>query len=260
MADERLLRIELKNSKPVELLDLTKSLWALGQAYEDYVASEGGITPEGGVKLYIKELRTSSIISLLQELHDQTAFLWEHRDYLSPFLAQFNDLIQFFLSETPATAKREPTRIEAERVAQVFEPVAKDGGSQLILQVQGDLHMPVYTFSAVQANAVQNQVRRFLSPSLPDRLAFQLEPMTLFQVRDDPKSHHGDRGVIERFSAKGVRLYFLSEDAKRAVLSKPENPFHQVFIVDGEVKLAGGRPAIYYIRTVHDAFDRSELG
>ena len=127
------------------------------------------------------------------------------------------------------------------------------------MQVQGDLHVhQSFAYNSEQANAVQNRVRRFLGPSLPRVLTFQREPLYLVQVRDDPKGQVGDRGVVEKFSNRPVRLQFMNEVAKRAVLESSENPFKLVFIVDGEVGYVEDRPALYKISYVHEHFPRPD--
>jgi hypothetical protein len=57
-------------------------------------------------------------------------------------------------------------------------------------------------------------------------------------------------GVIEKFSPDPVKLYFMSEEVKAAILEKPENPFLMDYIVDGIVSTARGDPALYKITKV----------
>jgi hypothetical protein len=260
MPDEPTLRVEYKNERPVELLDLTTSLAALGQSYEDFVTTAGFDPLPGNVRLYVREIRTGSIIAELKSMLDQASFVVEHKELFAAFLGNFNDLVTFFLLGKEAIPGWKPSRREAERTAQVFEPIAKDSASQLIMQVAGDVHVhQTYVYNSQQANAVQNKVRRFLGPSVPQVVTFQKEPLYLVQVRDDPKGQVGDRGVIEKFSDKPVKLQFMNETAKREVLESSENPFKLVFIVDGEVGYVGDRPAQYKINHVHEHFPRPDI-
>lgn len=120
MPDDPILRVELKNKRPVELTDLTMSLMALGQSYEDFVTEHGFDTSPGNVRLYIKELRTGSIIAELQSMLDQASFVVEHKELFAAFLANFNDLVTFFLLDRQSRPEWKPSRRDAERVAQVF--------------------------------------------------------------------------------------------------------------------------------------------
>lgn len=255
-----LLRLEFRNQRPVELLDLTTSFMALGEAFQDHAISHGFDPLEKNVRLYIRELRTGSIIADLQSLMDQASLVLDHRELFASFLANLDDVIKFFLTLTESKGPP-PSRVVAERTAQVLEPVAKDGGSQLFLNVAGDVHFHHYEYNSAQANAYQNTVRKYFGPRLPSSQMFQREPLTLVQVRDDLRGHAGDRGIMERFSAKPIRLLFMNEEAKRRILEQPDNPFRLVFLVDGEMSTAGGeKPAVYKIYYVHGSFDRDELG
>lgn len=261
MADDPFLRVEINNERSVELLDLTMSLMALGQLYEQFAAEHGADPIPGNVKLYIRELRSGSVIADLQPMLEQTSFVIEHREILAGFLGSFNDLVNGFILDRWLRDGDAPSRRDAERLNQVFEPVAKDGGSQLILQVQGDVHMHEhrYEYDSPQANVLQNKVRKFLGPSLPREVRFHQEPLYLVQVRDDPKGKAGDRGAIEKFSERPVPLKFMNEIAKRAVLELEEHPFKMVFLVDGEVGYVKDKPAVYKITHVHDHFPRPDV-
>lgn len=263
--DEPFLRVEYRNQRPMELLDLTAGLMALGEAYEEFAVAQGFDPLKGNVRLYIKELKTGSIIADLKAMMDQASLVIHHPELFAAFLGNFGDLVKFFSAygTAKAPAAQQPSRIDAQRVFQVLEPVAKDNGAVVIFQVNGDFHAhaPSYCYGSDEANVVQNRIKRFLGPPLPSSQSFRKEAMTLVQVRDDLRGQAGDRGIIERFSPKSVRLVFSNEEAKRRVLEGDKNPFKMVFLVDGEMSTAGGaRPAVYKIDVVHDAFDREELG
>jgi hypothetical protein len=106
-----------------------------------------------------------------------------------------------------------------------------------------------------QANAVQNGVRRFIGPQPKIQGTFEREVLYLHQVRDDPKSKAGDRGIIERFSPKPVKLHIMTAEAKAAILDEPY-PFKKAYVVDGQVSTVEGDPALYKIYIVHDVLDR----
>ena len=267
--DGGLLTFKLDNKLPVSVDDLTASLNALAQAYEDYISADGKALPAAGVKLYVHDLRTGSIIAVLQAIADQGHFLlgehglmsvvdsaFDHADTLAGFLGNFNDVIQFFLGNTES--KREPTKREADQIIRVFEPVAKDSSSQLAVQFNGSTHIGDihYHFNSQQANAIQNSARRYLGPTLPDNKILHDELLTLYQVRGDPKAKSGDKGVIESISNAPVKLLLTSEDIKKGILEAPENPFQRVFLVDVEVKTADGKPALYKVLALKDSFDK----
>src|SRR5690349_5310920 len=103
------------------------------------------------------------------------------------------------------------TKREAEQIMRVMEPVAKDGGAQLFLQVQGGLHLH-HHYDSVQANAVQNAARRLLGPQSPVTEIRYDELLTLFQVRGVVHEKAGDRGIIETIYPHPVKLIFASDE------------------------------------------------
>jgi hypothetical protein len=43
---------------------------------------------------------------------------------------------------------------------------------------------------------------------------------------------------------------------KASIIENPENPFKMAYAVDGQVDTVEGKPALYKITLVRDAFDR----
>jgi hypothetical protein len=267
-AAQGLLTFKLDNKAPVALEDLTESLRALAEGYQDYLASAGQSSDEG-VRLFVHDLRTGSIIAVLQAAAEQAHFLFgehgvvptaqsvfDHAETLAGFLGGINDIVQFFLGNKEG--KKEPTKKEAEQIIKLFEPVAKDNGSKLNMAFNGPVTIGEFHFyyNSEQANAVQNSARRYLGPALPNNTIRQDELLVLAQIRGVPKSKTGDRGIIESISKSDVKLLFTSEEIKREILDAPDNPFQKVFIVDVDVKTLGDKPALYKILAVKDSFDR----
>lgn len=138
-----------------------------------------------------------------------------------------------------------------------MEPVAKDGGANLFLNVSGgDVQIHHHHYSYQEANAIQNQAKRFLGPPIPSQAIYQDQLLTLFQVRDVITSTAGDRGIIESLSPDPVKLIFASDQVKAQILEQPENPFQKIFLVDVEAKSASGRIRLYKILGVKDVFGR----
>ncbi len=195
-----------------------------------------------------------------KELLDQASFLVDHLDVLAGFLANVSDLIQFFtVQEARKGSEVTITRTEAQQLSKIVEPIAKDGGAQIIFEIRGNT-APVTVNNIIvtseRANAIQNNVRRFLGPAIPENGHFEREVLYLQQMRGDSKTSIGDRGVIEKFSPKPVKLYFMTPKVKAAILDQPENPFKMSYVVDGQVSTVKGEPALYKVTEVHDALER----
>jgi hypothetical protein len=254
------LKVRLENSRPVEVSDLGRSLQALGEQYKEFVVAQGYDPIPGNAQLFVTHLESGSIIATLQTMLDQTSFMLKHIDVLGGFVGNLNDLVNYFLHFDRAAATPPPvTRPEAERISTILEPIAKDSGSQLNITVTGTtgpVTINTVYVNSEKANAVQNGIRRFLGPSIPIKGRFEREVLYLQQIRAEAKSTVGDRGVIEKFSTKPVKLLFLTPDVKSAILDTPENPFQFAYVVDGEVATVEGQPALYKIAAVHEAIER----
>jgi hypothetical protein len=268
-SQEGLLTFKFDNTMPISLDDLTVSLNAVAHNYDDYLVASGKALPEDGVKLYVHDLRTGSVIAVLQAMSEQGHLLlgehgviptlqstFEHADTLAAFLGNLNEVVQFFLGNPEA--KREPTKKEAEQIVKIFEPVAKDNASQLAMQFNGTVHIGAihYHYNSQQANAVQNSAKRYLGPTLPTNEILRDELLTLDQVRGVPTAKSGDKGITQSVSKSPVKLWFTAAEIKNAILEAPENPFQRVFVVDVEVKTVDDKPALYKVLAVKDSFEK----
>src|SRR5262245_56411091 len=254
------LTVRLDTQRYVELPDLGRSFRALGKQYQEFVVAQGYDHLPGNAQLFITHLETGSVIATLQTMLDQASFVLEHLDVMGGFITNLNDLINYFLQQDKAPPTQVITRADAERVSDILEPVAKDSGSQLNIVVTGNTGQVVVSpiiINSEKANAVQNGVRRFLGPSIPLQGQFEHEVMYLQQMRGDAKSKAGDRGVIEKFSIKPVKLHFMTPEVKASVLDQHQNPFKMAYVIDGQVSTVKGEPALYKISTVHEAIERS---
>jgi hypothetical protein len=148
---------------------------------------------------------------------------------------------------------------DLDNFSKIVEPVAKDMAAQLNVSVNdGSTVVMNFGLTSIEANAVQNAIGRqtMLRPDDIEQDFFEREALFFYQTRDDVKAQTGDKGVIERFSDKPVKLLFASEEVKRAVLEVEENIFRLVFIVDVRVHKVSGRVAAYTVYRVHERFDK----
>ena len=247
---EPIITFKLENSKPVDLLDLTGSLAAFGEAYTDYVASAGYDVEPGNVRLFIREIRTGSVIAALVSMADQASWVLSHFDAAAGFVSHFDQILHHFLLLPSVPHEDAPTKRDAGQAIAVMEPVAKDGGANLFFNVSRDVHVHHYyesRYDSQKANAIQNSARRFLGEAIPKNEIYQDEILSLFQVRGDASAKVGDRGVIEPISPRPVKLIFASEEVKRQIIDQPENPFQKLFLVDVEAKATEGRVRLYRI-------------
>jgi hypothetical protein len=107
-----------------------------------------------------------------------------------------------------------------------------------------------------RANVVQNAARRFLDPTVSPQGQLEREVMYLQQICGDLKSKVGAREVIEKFSIKPVKPDFVTPEVKASIIENPENFSKMAYVVDGRVDTMEGKPTLYKITVVRDAFDR----
>jgi hypothetical protein len=214
------------------------------QDFEEFSNENSGDPIPGNLRLYVREMRSGSIIADLMPLGEQISWVLDHKDILGAFVAHLNELAGYFLKGEIGAP---PTRQEAERLSQILEPVSKDSSAQYNIQASDSAKVEIHNHfhvGFVEANAIQNGVRRFLGPQLPALEVVRDRLMTLEQVKNVASAKTGDRGIIESVWPKAVKLQFLSDAAKQQVLSLAENPFQRVFLVDAEVHSARGRPVV----------------
>ncbi len=247
--DDSVLRIELKNSKPVELADLTVSFAAIAESFRDYANDKVEDPVPDSLRLYVQEMRSGSVIADLVALADQAQWIIKHADVFAGFITNTTEIANYFLGK-PKNGQMEPTARQARQIAHIVEPVAKDFGSQFNINVLDggmvNIHQHFH-ITPIEANAIQNGVSKYLGPSIPSSQLLSGQLMTLEQVKNNLASKSGDRGIIEAISDRAVKLQFTNEEAKRKVLDLEENPLHCVFQVTVEVQSTGGKPALYRI-------------
>ena len=250
-----MLTVELRNSKPVDLMDFTDGLMALAEEFRDYAADSAADPVPGNVRLYIREMRQGSIVADLMPVGEQLSWVLDHKDVVAGFVTHIKEITQYFLG---AKGFPKPNSNSAGRISRIMEPVAKDSGSQINIIATDNARVDVHQhFHAgfLEAGAVQNSVSKMRVQELPS-VAIQTDKiMTLEQVKNDAAAKTGDRGVIESIWGGPVKLQFMNEQAKSRVISIDENPFQKAFVVDVEVKTARGRPIIYRILEVREVID-----
>lgn len=252
MTDHSLI-IEYKNTAPVELVEFTKSLAAIGDQFKRFVADEGGIDPE--TRLFVKEIRPGSIIAELVELGKAANDLWEARDYIAPFLPMLQDVTESILHLKHSARSLDRSTIK--NVANIYAPItAQPGAAVNIIDNRGGNTQIVLHVTPPQAATIAYNAQHLLNSQLPDEERFENEPMILFQLRDGPPGKTGDFGIIDRFSPKPKKLTFSSDAVKTAILHENGHPFEAIFWVNGVVKTAGGAVAAYLIHELSDVTPR----
>lgn len=156
------LEIKINNKKPVVLADLTISLLGISQQYQRFIESETNQDYDASTELYIKEVRTGSIIVELVALAMPIVPLVWSGGSLSEWTTQAKAVIDWLLGKID-TPPKEVSKQDLKQWNNILEPVAKDSGSQLNFTVSdGGTVINQFFINSQEANAAQNTIQRQL--------------------------------------------------------------------------------------------------
>ena len=258
------LTFEFHNTRPIELLDLTGALFALGEQYRSFVRRRAPELADDDYRLFVKEVRTGSIIADLVSYASQSGLFAPIAPLVIQYAAELGDWFDFFKGVKDASELKDfllgTSKKDMEQVSQILAPVAKDGGSQLnFIANNGGVINVVAPVTSMEANAIQNGIRRQIN-ILPESRNGIHPDMVLYwyQVRDDLAKKARDKAVITRLSDKPVKVRFASDEVKNAMTGITGNPFKHLFVVDVDVTEIDGRPVLYLIIDVKDVYERDE--
>lgn len=259
MTEETKLIIEISNKRHVELLDLARSMMSIGDEYKHFLVKHETYIDPDHVKLYIKEIRSGSIITELVSLSPYTLPLIDHAETVFEYAKHIKILYEWLIE-----GKEKPQDIEKstlENLSNIIEPVAKDHGSQMnfgSVNVQGDLVLNL-NINSTQANATQNAIRRELN-LMKEPVTGIHESVVMYwaQARNQLDGNKaGDRARIESIHMGDVKVRFKNDDLKSKMLYEEPHPFQKAFVVDVAVETVNEKPVLYKILDLHDVLDKS---
>jgi|SRR5579862_5267585 len=257
------LTYEVKNTRPVDLLDFTASLSALGEEFQKFVHDHGGADfSEDNVRLYVQELTSGSIVAKLISLAQQYNLLSPDNAWVVQFVDYLSGCYNFFKAGGDDGESPKLEKAECDRLVQIVEPAAKDGGGQLnIVASEGSTVNVHLTINSTEANAIQNRIRRHrdAQPVQLKLTGIQHDQVLYwYQVRDDTAAKPGDRAVIPRIHERPVKVQFASDTIKSEMIDRPENPFRLYYIVDVDVTVIKDRPVLYRVLAVKDTMEKED--
>jgi len=247
------LHIEIKNTKPVEVADFTTSLQSLAEEFRRQLELLDPETAAADVRLYVKEVRTGSIIADVVALAPQALQLISYANAVASFYKHVHAAYEYLSGAKEERPDLDKTSLQ--NLSNIVEPVAKDSGSQLnIGVVNGPLTINV---NSQEANAIQNKARKELEKlAEPTKGVHEKVLLYWFQARGDARSKTGDRAIIESINKAPVKAICANDVIKAEMILEEDNPFKQAYVVDVMVETINGKPALYKILVVHDKFQR----
>lgn len=247
------LVVEIQNRLPIELLDLTEALVSFAKEFQGYADAELQGPYRTSTRLYVKEIRSGSIITELVPFAAGLLPLISDVNTVVGFAKHLKASVEWLLAPKDKEASSISTTT-LQNLNSIVEPVAKDSASQLIIKAETINYAPVYlSLSSNDAKVLQNNIGRELAlRSTPLVGLHKQVVMHWYQARNDPSSKAGDKAIIESISPRPVKVIFKSDRIKYQMLKIEENLFDRAFLVDVYVETVDNKPMLYKIAEVHE--------
>lgn len=249
---DKKLEIEINNENPVSLKDLSLSLLSFNHQFHKFVEAETENGAEMGAELLIKEVRKGSIvIELVSQVSPIVPLLWE-----GGTLSQWSSVVQGvygWLLGKIENPPREVTKQDLQEWNKFVEPVVKDHGSQMNINVSdGGTVVNNFTISSTEANAIQNEIGRKIEQlDEPEDHIHRRKVMYWYQAKFDPHSETGNRAIIDDLSKKSMKVIFENNAVKEEMLHPADRfkkQWHELaYVVDIEVETVRGVPKMYKV-------------
>ena len=255
---ETSLIFKLENKKPIELIDLTKSLISVSNQFAEYASKDGNSKEQREAKLYIKEIKSGSVIVELIEYATigMIPFI-ENINTIIGFADNLKKVIRYYLNndgEKPVN-----TINDLKDISTIINPVAKDNGSQMIIQtvINGNVEY-IINLNSNDANAVQNKIKQEITDLKIEEVlkdTYERVALRLFQARSNIKSNTGNKGIIEELDGKPLNIIFDNDETKELILQAEINPLKSIFIVDAMIINGDKKHTVYKILRLHESFE-----
>jgi hypothetical protein len=255
--DTRLI-IKIENKQPIELLDLTKSLVSLAAQFDKFVSKHGDTKENREAKLYVKEIKTGSVIVELIELATVGVIPFaENTNTILDFAVYLKKAITYYLKNEGE--KPELSVSDCKDFNAILAPTAKDNGSQLNVSttINGNVQLHLH-LNSLDANSMQELLKKEIEASkTPDTMhdIKEREILIWYQARNDPKSLVGNKAIVENISEKPMNVIFETDEIKNQMLHSDINPFNTAFVVDLKIQNIKGIPRVYRILKLHEYFE-----
>jgi hypothetical protein len=269
------LQIHLDTTQPVELVELTLAFSSFARQYRKFLhrrmkAQEKPVSDDD-VKLYISEIRTSSIIAELAGATELFGAMFSLMDYTNIFMdyaKHWRDTIDFFrgLGVPPAPI----TKADCDDISDLCGLVAKNEGGALQLKTleyaresdEGPKTLLRLTFTQPECiEAQRGAIREKQRLEAAGHADYPAVIMRLYQTNiGKPKSEGrtGDRAIIDDIlPGKDLPLYFAST-ADEQKMSMLDDPYGRLFVVDVNVRSVNGEPRAYTVMRVREMLAKKE--
>ena len=262
---DRRLEITIRNTRPIEPLDLSASLTALGSQFQRFVEEGMDEGLDASAQLLVKEVRSGSMVfELVAHALPYVPLMWDG-GALNAWTTQFAATLQWLAGKTSDRPK-DLTKQDLRQINSIVGPIAQDGGSQMNIVVsEGATIVNNFHLTSLDAGAVRDRVATELKALENADSHVQVnQVMTWYQAKFDDKSETGNKAVIESITKKPVKVIFENAEVRRQMMmGSPDidRPWQQLaYLVDVHVQTIRGVPKLYTVRGFHPehTFDPDE--
>jgi len=208
--------LDLKNTRPVDLIDLTSAFDAFAREYKNSLIESNEPYLVDEVSLHVTSIRSGSIIAEFAALAPYALPIIESSNTVIDFCIHLKRAFDWLRGE--GERPKEVDTEQLERYASIVSPVVKDAGSQINITggISGGnltvINNPVYiNLDHTKASRAYEGAKREIALMTRKRAGLH-ENVALhwYQARNDPKSKGGDRAIIESVDRKSVRAIFIN--------------------------------------------------
>lgn len=247
MRDEATLTLKLDYKKPVELADMSLSLYAMAAEFNRFSDHHALGVPGG--KLYLYSVSNGSFIAELQAISGQLAVFADQMQAVSAFIGNIKVILGYLLGKHDT--KPEMDKKQLEGLSQFLEPVAKDREAQWVISHN---HIEQLTINYQEANAAQRAASREMEAMKEAVSGVHTQVVLAFrQIRNHPDV--GNRGVIESISKAAIKTIFADSAIHDTMLMGVENPLKGGYLVDVRVETIDEKPTLYKIIRYHERIE-----
>lgn len=248
---ESKLTIEILNTKPVELGDLTRLLLGISNEFKRFIDQTEPSLVAADVRLYIEEIRQGRIIADVVAISPQVMQVLPFINAVASFTKHLKNAYDYLAGNSDE--KPSLDKASYQNLTSILEPIAKDSGSQLNLgQVEGNVYISI---NSPTANAVKEKAAQELvalgeaTTGLKEKVLFYW-----YRARADTRIQTGDKAIVESVSLRPIKVVFANDEIKEQMIQGDDNPFRFAYVVDILIDTIGGQPKLFKVVTVHERF------
>lgn len=251
------LTVEFKNTAPLELNEFASGITALGDNFKHNL-SENPLRYPYEAGLYIKEVRQGSIIIDLMTFAAALTAPTETISTLTTFALKFKDLVEFLRDKKGK--KNQFTRADFSQIAEVLKTTAHDQGAVFnfftVNSGSGTVNLSIDSGEAQRLRQNAFLEKNKLEQPVPS--VYEQVVLRFYQARNKIGNKTGDMGIIESLHTRPVKVIFMDEKVKSAIMKGDDNVFKSLYLVNVRVERVDGKPVLYKVEKVIETWATDE--